>query len=126
QDLKPELKRALAKLFLETNTARMPASIERGLASLFSTLEIDQTRLTIGSPPAQPDKDWARMQLLTTSPDYYGRLRALLGNLRRGVPANVAYPNTIGKTQAELEKELDGYFAAGKFGTAPLSGAAMS
>jgi tetratricopeptide (TPR) repeat protein len=126
QDLKPDLKRALALLFLETNTARMPAAIERGLASLFSTLEIDQTRLTIGRPPAQPDKDWARMQLLTTSPEYYGKLRALLGNLRRGVPAGAAYRNTIGKTQADLEVEVERYFAAGKFEPAPLPGAAMS
>lgn len=126
EKLKPDLKRALALLFLETNTARMPAAIERGLASLFSTLEIDQTRLSIGHPPAQPDKDWARMQLLATSPEYYGKLRVLLGNLRRGVPADAAYRNTIGKPQAQLEAELDRYFSAGKFEPAPLSGAAMS
>jgi hypothetical protein len=126
QPLEPELQRALARLFLKTNSARMPAAIERGLASLFSTLEVKGTHVTIGRAPAQPDKDWARMQLLTTSPEYYGKLRALLGNLRRGVAADVAYRNTIGKTPAELEAEVDRYFGAGKFEPAPLSGAAIS
>jgi hypothetical protein len=126
EPLTDALRQALARLFLETNTARMPAAIERGLISLFSTLEIKGTHITIGRPPASPDKDWARMHLLTTSPDYYGKLRVLLGNLRRGVDPAVAYRNSFAKTAAEIDAETERYFQAGKFEPAPLSGRAMS
>jgi hypothetical protein len=122
----PELRRALAKFLLESNTARMPAAIERGLVRLFSTLEIKGTHITVGRPPISPDKDWARMHLLTTSPDYYGKLRVLLGNLRRGVDPGASYRNAFGKTAADIDAEVARHLAAGKFETAPLSGAAMS
>ena len=57
-----------AKLLIESNIDRMPAEFESGLLSLFSTLEVNGIRVTLGKPPAERDRAWARMHLLTVNP----------------------------------------------------------
>ncbi len=120
-----DVQRDLARLLIETG-ARMPAAIERGLAELFSTFEVKGIRPVVGRPPARPDPDWARMHLLAVSPDYYGKLRVVLSNLRKGIPAEVAYRNAVGKSPAEIEAEAARHLAADNFGTADLTPRAMS
>ncbi len=123
-DLPALFRRDLTRILLDDNTGRMPASIERGLATLFTTLQIDGTRVTLGAPPPalERDRDWARVHMLAVTPDYSGKLRVLLGNLQRGIPEDVAYRNAFGKLPAQIEREVDGYARGENFGTIPLSG----
>lgn len=107
--------RALAEAFLQESTQRMPAPIERGLVSFFSTLQIDDVKVMGGAPPAHPDRDWARIHLLITSKEYYGRSRSLFFNLQQGVAAEPAFKNAFGKTALEIEKEVDAWFASSQF-----------
>ena len=88
---------------------------------LFSTLEVTGIRITLGKPIAQPNRDWARAHLIATSTEYYGKMRVILYNLRRGVPPDAAYRNALGKGPAEVEAEVDRYFAAGNFPTTEVS-----
>ena len=48
--LPPAVFRETTRLLLESNTARMPASIENGLVTLFSTLDVAGIRTTLGRP----------------------------------------------------------------------------
>jgi len=116
----PALYRDLTRLFLTDNTARMPEAFERGLEAFFSTFEVKGIHNTVGTPPAQPDLDWARVHLLVVDPQYYGRLRVLLFNLRKGVEPDPAYRNAFGKSAAEIETQARQHFAAGHFETTSL------
>ncbi len=117
----------LTRLFLNTNTNRMPAGFERGLIAFCSTLQVTGIRITAGSPPASaPDLDWARIHLLVTDPEYYGKLHVLLYNLRKGVEPDPAYRNAFGKSAAEIEAQAKAHLAAGNFQTTALSSRPMS
>ena len=111
----------LAKLFLHSNTAQMPPAFERGLISFFSTTEINGIAITVGAPPPQTDADWARVHLLVVSPEYFGKVRVLLSNLRRGVAEEPAYRNAFGKSPVEVEAAAKQHLAAGKFSTTSLN-----
>lgn len=113
--------RALAEIFLEDGTARMPAPLERGLIAFFSTLQVSGVRVTGGAPIAQPDLDWARVHLLMTSDEYRGKLRPLLFNLQRGNAPQPSYRNAFSKSAEEIEKEAQAYFRARQFGTVLLN-----
>jgi tetratricopeptide (TPR) repeat protein len=116
----------LAQLFLKANTAQMPPAFERGLVAFFSTTEINGIQITVGAPPPKPDEDWARIHLLVTSPEYFGKIRVLMANLRRGVDEEPAYRNAFGKTPAEIEFHVKQHFASGKFPTTTLSSRPLS
>jgi tetratricopeptide (TPR) repeat protein len=117
----PAIYTELARLFLKSNTAQMPPAFERGLISFFSTTAIDGIRITVGAPPPQPDADWARIHLLVVSPEYFGKLRVLLANLRRGVDEEPAYRNAFSKPRAEVEAAAKQHLAAGNFTTTSLN-----
>jgi len=116
----------LTQLFLDANSARMPERLERGLVELLSTLEVTGIRITVGRPPAQPDLDWARIHLLVTDPEYYGKLRVLTYNLRKGVDEDSAFRNAFGKTPEQIEMQAQLHLSAGHFQTASLSPLPMS
>jgi hypothetical protein len=122
----PEIYSELARLFLKSNTAQMPAAFERGLISFFSTFEVNGIRITAGKPPAKPDLDWARIHLMVADPEYYGKIRVLLYNLRHGVAEDPAYRNAFGKSAAEVEAAARKHFAAGNFQTTALPSRAMA
>ena len=122
----PALYAALTRLLLASNTGRMPDSFERGLVAFFSTIEISDIRVTAGAPPPQPDLDWARVHLLVVDPAYYGKLRVLLYNLRKGVDGDPAYRNAFGKSAAEIEAQAKEHLAAGNFQTTLLPNRALS
>jgi hypothetical protein len=124
--ISPEIFRALTRLFMQTNSAQMPPAFEHGLIEFFSTFDVKGIRITAGTPPAKPDLDWARIHLLMTDPEYYGKLRVLLYNLRRGVADDPAYRNAFGKSSAEIEAAAKRHFEAGNFQTTQLSSAPMS
>jgi len=122
-----EVFRECARLLLENNSGRMPAPIEHGIADVLSTVQVNGTHVTLGTPPPpnERSRDWARMQLFVTNPDYYAKLRILLFNLQKGVDEDAAYGNAFGKSRAEIEKEVDQHVAAGSFQTSPVDGKAL-
>ena len=122
----PALYSELTRLFLAANTGRMPPSFEHGLVTFLSTLQVTGIRITAGAPPPQPDLDWARVHLLVVDPEYFGKLRVLLFNLRKGVADDPAYRNAFGKSAAEIEAQAKQHLAAGHFATTSLPNRAMS
>jgi hypothetical protein len=122
----PAINAELTRLFLKSNTAQMPLAFEHGLVAFFSTIEVNGIRITGGAPPPQPDLDWARIHLLVADPEYFGKIRVLLYNLRKGVAEDPAYRNAFGKSAAEVEAQAKRHFAAGNFQTTALSSRPMA
>ncbi len=121
QPVSPDVYRGLTRLFLEANTSHMPARFELGLTGFFSTFTNNGIHITVGAPPPQPDLDWARIHLLVVDPQYFGKIRVLLYNLRKGVDEDAAYRNAFGKSAAEIEAQAKQHLAAGDFQTASLN-----
>ncbi|MDX2153333.1 MAG: hypothetical protein SFV54_21495 [Bryobacteraceae bacterium] len=121
----PELNRAVVRMLIETNVpARMPGDIEGGLADLLSTLEVPRpTRIQIGAAPPAANRTpaWARLQMLSTLPEYAGKLRVLLSNLARGIDPEPAFRNAFAKDQTVIDKEAAAHLKAGVFETAPFN-----
>jgi hypothetical protein len=98
--------RALARLLVDDNAARMPDSIETALCDLFSTIKVNATKVSLGAPlPAgelQGDRlrAWAKMQMLATLPDYSGKLRVYLNNIQQNGDEEVAVRNAFDLTAA--------------------------
>jgi hypothetical protein len=116
----------LTRLFLAANTGRMPAAFEHGLVEFFSTFQLHGIRNTVGAPPPSPDLDWARVDLLVVDPEYYGRIRVLLYNLRQGVDPAAAYSNAFGKTPAAIEAQAKQLLAGGNFPTSSISSRSLA
>ena len=116
----------LTRLLLDSNTNRMPAAFEHGLAEFFSTFEVTGIHITVGAPPPRPDLDWARVHLLVVAPENFGKLRILLYNLRKGVDEDPAYRNAFGKSAAEVEAQAKQHFAAGHFQTTTIASRPMA
>jgi len=120
----------LTRLFLKSNTAQMPPAFEHGLAEFFTTFEVSGIHITVGAPPGPggtpPDLDWARVHLLVVDPEYLGKLRVLLYNLRKGVDQDPAYRNAFGKPAAEIEAQAKRHLAEGNFQTTSLSSRPMT
>ncbi|MGA2196195.1 MAG: hypothetical protein ABSH40_13085 [Bryobacteraceae bacterium] len=116
----------LTRLLLDANTNRMPAAFEHGLIEFFSTFQISGIHITVGAPPPQPDLDFARIHLLVAAPEYFGKLRVLLYNLRKGVDDDPAYHNAFGKSAAEVEAQARRHFAARQFPTTTISSRPMA
>lgn len=115
QLLAPESIRQLTRMFVERNTGRLPPEFERGLESFLTTLQVDGARVKWGAPPPNPDREWARVALLATKPEYAGRAGILLFNLQKGAPEVSAYHNAFNKTKAEIEADVDRFWAAKQF-----------
>jgi len=116
----------LTQLFMDANTARMPERLERGLISLFSTIQVNGIRITLGDPPLHPDMDWARVHLLAVDPEYFGKLRVLTYNLRKGVDEDAAFRNALGKSPEQIELEAQAHLAQGRFQATSMSPLPMS
>lgn len=120
----PPFLREVVRLLIEANAGRMPASIERGVADFYSTAQVSATKITLGQPPAERNQDWARLDLLVTSPDYLGtnKLRVLLYNLQQGSDPDPAFRNGFGKSAAQIDRQAAAWLAAGSFPTITISG----
>jgi len=122
----PAVYTELTRHFLKSNTAQMPPAFEHGLIEFFSTFEVNGIRITVGAPPPQPDLDWARIHLLVADPEYYGKIRVLLYNLRKGVDEDPAFRNAFGKSRAEIEAQAKQHFASHNWQTTSLSSRPMA
>lgn len=124
--------RALTRLLIDNNSGRMPDSIETALCDLFSTIKVNNTKVSLGAPlPAgelQGDRlrAWAKMQMLATLPDYSGKLRVYLNNIQQNGDEGVAVRNAFDMTAAQLDLKVDAYVKAGKFEAAPMVGEALN
>jgi hypothetical protein len=122
----PAVYAALTRLFLQANTAQMPPAFERGLVEFFSTYEVKGIHITVGAPPPAADLDWARIHLLVVDPDYFGKLRVLLFNLRKGAAEDPAYRNAFNKSSAEVEAQVKQRFADHDIRTSSISSLPMA
>jgi tetratricopeptide (TPR) repeat protein len=124
--ISPAVYSALARLFLDASTNRMPPGFERGLIQFFSTFESQGVRITVGAPPGEgppgPDLDWALVHLLVVDPQYAGRIKVLLYNLRNGVDEDACFRNAFGKSAAEVKAQAQQHLAMGNFQTGTISG----
>lgn len=127
-ELTPEWRKACVRILVEDNTGRLPPGIDAGLIALLSTLDSNGPRLTLGTAPPPPERtrDWARLHLFATQPEYSGRLRVLLSNMAHGGDYDVACRNAFEKPGVEMDKRVDAYFKAGVFTPVPFSGRALA
>ena len=116
----------LARLFLQVELRADAARLRERAVSFFSTFDRGRHPSTAGTPPAKPDLDWARIHLMMTDPDYFGKIRVLLYNLRRGVADDPAYRNAFGKSAAEVEGRRETAFRRGQLPDRALASAPMS
>jgi hypothetical protein len=116
--------RECVRILIESNAGRMPAGIESGMEAFYSTAQVNGTKVTLGAPPPQAERnlDWARIHVLVTDPNYAGRIRVLLYNLQRGGDAEPAFRNAFGKTPAEIDKQAAAELASGNFQTITVGG----
>ena len=83
-----DLLRGVTQTLLNDNSGRMPREIETALADLFSTLDVNATRVRIGAPLAAGElngerlRTWVKLQMLATQPEYSGRMRTYINNLQ--------------------------------------------
>jgi len=107
--------------------AACPPPSESGLEDFYSTAQASGTKVTLGQPPppAQRNLDWARITSSSVDPAYSGKLRVVLYNLQQGADPEPAFRNAIGKTPADLDRQVQAYLAAGNFQTIAIGGRAL-
>ncbi|HYI92935.1 MAG TPA: hypothetical protein VEX68_05290 [Bryobacteraceae bacterium] len=124
--MNPQTAAGVVDVLLRSWNGHVPPNIRRGLITLYSTLDVDGTRVTLGAPPAAKDRDWSRAHMLAVQPEFSGKLRVLLSNLGKGVDPAVAYKNAFEKTEKEIDLALDQYIENGQYETIPVSGKPIS
>src|SRR5262249_29159402 len=104
-----------------------------GLADLFSTIQVNATKVMLGAPlpaaelPGARMEAWAKLQMLATQTDYSGgRLRVYLSNLQQGADEGVALRNAFEISAAELAVRASAYLRAGTFSAVGVSGETIS
>ena len=115
------LLRALTRKLLENNFPNIPAGLETGLETFFSTMQSNAVHVTWGAPPPQAERtrDWALLHKIITQPDYSGKAKIYLHNLAAGMERAGASRNAFGEEAAKFDAEVDQYYAAGAFATSP-------
>ncbi|MEO8052221.1 MAG: hypothetical protein ABI833_17565 [Acidobacteriota bacterium] len=127
-----DLLRAITRRLLDDNAGRMPDEIENGICDLFSTLDVNATRVNIGAPlpPGELTGDrlrgWAKLEMLATQPEYSGKLRTYINNMQNAGEEDQAAHNAFDMKAGKLAALADGYLKAGKFEAAPVNGKALN
>ena len=127
-----DLLRAITRLLLDDNAGRMPDEIEDGICDLFSTIDVNATRVKIGAPlPAgeltgERLRGWAKLQMLATQPEYSGKLRTYINNMQNAGEEDQAARNAFDMNAAKLAAQAEAYLKAGKFEAAPVNGRALN
>jgi hypothetical protein len=124
--------RQFTLLLIEDNAGRMPEATETALCDLFSTIQVNGTRVLLGAPLAAGELTpgrlaaWAKLQMLATQPEYSAKLRIYLGNLQQSSDEGVAAHNAFDLSAAELNRRADAYLRAGSFTAAQISAEALN
>ena len=128
-----DLLRAVTLLLIEDNSGRLPENIETALGDLMCTMQVSLgTRVSLGAPLASGEitgerlRVWAKLQMLTTQPDFAGKLRVYLNNLAQAGEEDSAVRNAYDMTAAKLNERAHAYFRAGKFEAVPVTGKAIA
>jgi len=123
-------RREIVRRLIADNAGPLPAATVTALCDLFSTIEVNATRVKLGarpsSLPADRERAWAKIQLLATNPEYAGRFRIYVANLQQNTDESVAAHNGFDLTLEELNKRVDAYYRAGVFEASPMSGEALN
>ncbi len=123
-------RREIVRRLIADNAGLLPGATVTALEDLFSTIEVNATRVKLGARPMSlpPDhqREWAKIQFLATNPEYAGRFRIYLSNLQQGNEESVAARNGFDLTIAELNRRVDAYFKAGVFEASPVFGEALN
>ncbi len=125
-------RREVVRRLIADNAGLLSGATVTALEDLFSTIEVNATRVKLGAPlPAgtlPPDRlrEWAKIQFLATTPEYAGRFRVYLANLQEGNEESVAARNGFDMTLEELNRRADTYFRAGVFEASPVFGEALN
>src|SRR5687768_6927546 len=98
-EINPTTAASLVDVLLRSWTGHVPPNIRRGLVTLYSTLDVDGTHVTLGAVPTSKDRDWSRAHMLAVQLEFSGKLRVLLSNLGKGVDPAVAYKNAFETTE---------------------------
>ena len=124
--------RGLTAILIQDNALPMPDIIETAITDLFSTIQVNGTRVTLGTPPAAGElpaprmRAWARAQLLATNPEYTGKLRVYLNNLQQSGDEGAAVRNAFDISVAELDKRVDAYAKSGTFQAVTIGARALN
>jgi len=111
-----------AHILLNDNIGPLPASIENGLIEVLANITVVENKITIRPPTEQTrrTRDWARMHMLAA--DGGSRVRVFFQNLQQSAPIDTAFRNSFGKSEKEMEADLDRYIAAADFAPINISG----
>jgi hypothetical protein len=117
-----DLLRAVTLLLIEDNSGRLPEEIETGLGDLMATMRVTNgTKVEIGAPLGSGEisgerlRTWAKLQMLTTQPEFAGKLRVYLNNLQQAGEEDAAVRNAFDLTAAQLNTRADAYLRAAKW-----------
>lgn len=125
-------RREIVRRLIADNAGLLSGVTLTGLEDLFSTIEVNATRVKLGAPlapgalPSDRLRAWAKIQFLATNPEYAGRFRVYLGNLQQGSEESVAARNGFDLTLEELNRRADAYFGRGVFEASPVFGEALN
>ncbi len=125
-------RREVVRRLIADNAGPLPEATVTALCDLFSTIEVNATRVKLGAPlPAgalPPDRmrAWAKIQLLATTPEFAGRFRIYLSNLQQSSDEAVAAKNGYDLTLEELNRRAEAYIRAGIFEASAVSGEALN
>lgn len=125
-------RREIVRRLIADNAGLLPGATVAALEDLFSTIDVNATRVKLGAPlpagalPPERLREWAKIQLLGTNPEYAGRFRVYLSNLQQGNEESVAARNGFDLALAELNRRADAYFKAGVFEASPVFGEALN
>ena len=123
-------RREIVHRLIADNAGLLSGVTLTALEDLFSTIDVNATRVKLGarplSLPADRERAWAKIQLFATNPEYAGRFRVYLSNLQQGSEESVAARNGFDLTLAELNRRADEYFRAGVFEASPVFGEALN
>ena len=125
----PEWRSEIVRQLIEANAGRMPQEIETALADLFATVEVKTTRVAIGAPvpglSGTRYREWAKLHMLATQPEYAGRLRVYLKNLQ-GADLSLAAFNSYNIKEEELDRRMNAYADRGVFEPLDVFGEAIT
>lgn len=120
------VKADLARILLDEGTRHVPRSIEAGLIAVFSTLTVSGVHVTVGAPPPERTRDWARMEMLIADPQNYGEVHIFFSNLEQGATLDTAYQNAFQKKGTDIERQVDEYLRSGASGSNSLNALPLS
>jgi hypothetical protein len=125
----PAWRSDIVRQLIESNSGRMPQEVETALADLFATIEVRTTRVAIGAPVPglsfARNREWARLHMLATQPEYAGRFRVYLANLAGG-DLQVAAFNTYGVSATEIDRKMNEYSQRASLQAVEVFGAAIN